>query len=802
MSKASNLQKLHDANFKVPRFVVIPTDLFDEFRTGVSEPLTADAMFKAALSDSLAQQISNIVHPLLEFDLAIRSSMAGEDSARHSFAGQLDSFLNVRGCEAVLTAVKACWASAYGDRAQTYRRENNLSNHKITMEVIVQVMVPSEISGVIFTADPVARDPRWMMISVSQGLGEALMQGQVAGETIRVNRLDGEIQTTGEVLKRVHIQALKSVAEKIESRFGAPQDIEFAIVEDEIFILQARPITTPSFTEYMLWDNSNITESYSGVTTPLTFSVIRGSYANVYKQFLTLMGVRHMDDSVLRNLLGFYNGQVYYQLSNWYRALGWLPAFEQNRRFMEQMMGVKQSAGSDIAHQTGGKLALLGWGLRVVALHLTSERRARDFLANFNAVLAEYQARDFTVMTPHQLRVAYLHLEDCVLDNWRAPILTDFFAMIFFGILRRLSERWLDPGGSLHNDLLVGDGAIESIEPARRVQALAECVRTDPQLRAVFELEPDQTIQRIRSQNQFAGFRAELDDYLFRYGDRCMNELKLEESNLRDDPSPLIEMIAGAVNNPREMTAKPLVRAQAEARVSSLSFSKRILTQWIMKHTRRYIRNRENLRFARSRLFGLLRGIFNSMGSQWASVDVLSRAQDIYYLTVNEIWDFIEGTAVTQNLKGLVGLRRAEYEDHKTISAPLPDRFETFGIPYLDIPRDLLARSSSNGNTLQGTGCCSGVVRGKARLVQTVKEINHLGGDILVAERTDPGWVFLYPSASGILVERGSPLSHSAIVAREMGKPIIVNIPYLTTLVKTGDEIEMDGGHGTVRLSS
>ena len=293
-----------------------------------------------------------------------------------------------------------------------------------------------------------------------------------------------------------------------------------------------------------------------------------------------------------------------------------------------------------------------------------------------------------------------------------------------------------------------------------------------------------------------------MDDYLFRFGDRCINELKLEESNLRDDPSPLIRMIAGAVKNPVEMKAKPLVRTQAEARISSLPFFKRILTRWILKHTRRYIRNRENLRFARSRLFGLLRGIFNSIASQWASANVLARAQDIYYLTVNEIWDFVEGTAVTQNLKSLAELRHVEYENHKNISTALPDRFETFGIPYLDTPRDLLARPSSNGTTLHGTGCCSGIVRGKARVVQSIQGINDLGGDILVAERTDPGWVFLYPSASGILVERGSPLSHSAIVAREMGKPIIVNIPSLRAHVKTGDELEMDGAHGTVSLQS
>ncbi|HXD08429.1 MAG TPA: PEP/pyruvate-binding domain-containing protein [Anaerolineales bacterium] len=802
MSKASNLMSLHEANFNVPRFVLIPGRLFDDFRARLPEPLTAEALLHEPLSDSLAQQILDIAHPLLDSDLAIRSSMADEDSARHSFAGQLDSFLNIHGPDAVLAAVKACWASVYGERAAIYRRENNVSNDQIAMEVIVQVMVPAEISGVIFTADPVARDPRWMMISASAGLGEALVQGQVEGETVRVNRLDGEIQAVGEVLKRVHIQALRSVAEKIESWFGTFQDIEFAIVRDEIFILQARPITAPIFAEHMLWDNSNITESYSGVTTPLTFSVIRGSYANVYRQFLTLMGVKRMDESVLRNLLGFYNGQVYYQLLNWYQALSWLPAFDQNRRFMEQMMGVKQPLRAGSATQSGGRLALLMWGLRVIGLHRTSERRARDFLANFNSVLAEYQSKNFETMTPHQLRAAYLDLEARVLGEWRAPILTDFFAMVFFGTLRRLSERWLDPGGALHNDLLAGDGAIESIEPVRRVQALARHVLSNPILQKAFELEPGETLQRIRSGAEFAAFHAELDDYLFRYGDRCMNELKLEEANLRDDSTPLMQMIAGAVKSPAELKGKSSVRAEAEARVKTLPLFKRIVFRWTMQHARRYVRNRENLRFARSRLFGLLRSIFNALGGQWERAGVLAYAGDIYYLTVNEIWDFVEGTAVTQNLKGLVQLRRAEFAKHKANAAPLPDRFETFGVPYLDVPRDLLATSAADENTLQGTGCCSGTVRGRVRVVRSVDGINDLAGDILAAERTDPGWVFLYPSAAGILVERGSPLSHSAIVAREMGKPIVVNIPHLTARIRTGDEVEMDGARGTVRFIS
>src|SRR6185503_18890629 len=196
MSKASNLHRLRENGFRVPPFVLIPANLFDNFRSGLLADVKPENMIHAPLPEPLAQHILEIVQQLPITDLAIRSSMADEDSARHSFAGQLDSFLNIRGSDSVLAAIKGCWASAYGERARAYRQENNLSEGKIAMEVIVQEMVPADVSGVIFTADPVARDPRQMMISAVAGLGEALVQGQVTGETYRVNRgaTNGEVE--------------------------------------------------------------------------------------------------------------------------------------------------------------------------------------------------------------------------------------------------------------------------------------------------------------------------------------------------------------------------------------------------------------------------------------------------------------------------------------------------------------------------------------------------------------------------------------------------------------------------------
>ncbi len=800
MSKASNLLALKAAGFKVPAFVVLPADLFARFIAAAPRPLTAEGVRAAPWPPELAGQVAHCAAQLPNAGaaLAVRSSMAGEDSERHSFAGQLDTSLNVRGEAALLGAVRACWASAYGERALAYRRQHGLEAGPVSMEVILQEMVPADVSGVVFTADPVARDPRWLVISAAAGLGEALVQGEVAGETYRVNRESQRVVGQGQLLTQPQLIAVAQVAQAIERHFGRPQDIEFALAGGTLWILQARPITVPIFAERMLWDNSNITESYSGLTSPLTFSVIRSAYAQVYRQFLAVMGVRTVDENVLRNLLGYYRGQVYYQLLNWYAGLALLPAFRVNRRLMEQMMGVKQSAGEAARPGRGlaDAAALVLWLARMAALRQTNERRVRGFLDQTNAVLAEYRARDLEAMTPHQLRAAYLDLERRVLNRWQAPIITDFFSMVSFGLLRQLSGRWLDQPAALPSDLLAGNGSIESLEPVREVQAMARQIRDDPRLRTLFARpEPDDILDGLRRLPEAAVISQAFDEYLRRYGDRCSNELKLEEPSLRDEPARLVLLIRSAAERPGEGSGGGApVRAEAERRLKQLKFWQRPLFAWVLAEARQHVRNRENMRFQRARVFGVLRRLFNALGRQWADAGLIERPADIYYLTVNDIWDFVEGTATIQNLKGLAALRLAEQASNA--AAALPDRFETLGVPYLDQPRDLLARAESADGGLRGVGCCSGRVTGPARVVENAGSLSGVDGDILVAERMDPGWVFLFPSAAGILVERGSPLSHSVIVARELGKPIIVNIPGLTRQVKTGDSVEMDGAQG------
>jgi pyruvate,water dikinase len=202
------------------------------------------------------------------------------------------------------------------------------------------------------------------------------------------------------------------------------------------------------------------------------------------------------------------------------------------------------------------------------------------------------------------------------------------------------------------------------------------------------------------------------------------------------------------------------------------------------------------LRFERTRVFGVVRRIFLALGERLAASGSLSTARDVFYLTREELFGHVTGAGATSDLRALVTLRKAEFTGYLEM-APPPDRFETFGPPS----RSVLSGKASEAlsGDLQGTGCCPGVVKGRVTIVREPQLAPDLTGRILVAERTDPGWTLLFPTAAGLLVQRGSLLSHSAIVARETGLPCIVGVAGLLETLREGEWVEMDGASGVVR---
>jgi len=813
----------------------------------------------AALCRELAPALAELATP--GGRLAVRSSAVDEDGAEHSFAGQLDSLLFVAPA-CVPSAVAQVWRSAFSARMLAYRHEHGLPLVLSPPAVLIQRMVDAAMSGVAFSADPVSGRRGVAVVSAVYGLGTALVSGDADADTWLVGR-DGDIQSRAIATKRSahryqaadasdaggaadglvtavpvadelialpaladeQIGAVAALARACERHFGRPQDIEWAIAEGKLYLLQSRPITSLAGVAdpdgaYTLWDNSNIAESYAGVTTPLTFSFARHVYEQVYRQLCRLLGVSEQviaaHDETYRRMLGLIRGRVYYNLLSWYRLLALAPGFASNRRFMEQMMGVKEGLPDEIVGELGkatwrdrlrDRRRLVGAVAHLVASYRTLPRDIKRFYARLDAALTD-AGLDLGTMRADELAAYYRALERQLLMRWDAPLVNDLFAMIFFGSLRRLVVAWCkDASGALQNDLLRGGGGIISAEPAARVRAMAALASAHPALvDALCDAPMEEALDAVA---QAPALAAAYAAYLDTFADRCLEELKLESPTLRDDPLPLLRSVGYLARRQRDLptgdapgrSGEDDARHAAERRAYAALGRRplrRALFDWVLRNARERVRDRENLRFERTRVFGRVRRIFVELGRRFAAEGLLAEPRDIFYLEVEEALGMVAGTATTTDLKGLVAVRKAEYARYRAQEPPA-DRFETRGIVYAGNSFQARQRSAPPaGDTLHGIGCCPGVVRGRVRVVRDPKTAEVRHGEILVAERTDPGWIMLFPAAAGVLVECGSLLSHSAIVARELGIPAIVALAGATTWLQTGDTVEMDGGTGTV----
>jgi pyruvate,water dikinase len=848
--KAVALASLQQAGFPVPDWFALDPTAFDTSldtddrgrltaacETG-DEAALATALAGLAPSDMVCDELAQAIAVLSPDGqpLAVRSSAMDEDGGAYSFAGQLASYLNVTPPE-VTARVADVWRSGFSTRILGYRRTHGLDAIPPAPAVLVQRMVAADIAGVAFSADATTGRRGVAVVSAAAGLGEALVSGVSDADTATVDRLGAieRIQQARQqsIVDDEQVRAVADLARRCEQHFGIPQDIEWAIARGELFLLQSRPITTLTTMRdpdgaYALWDNSNIAESYGGVTTPLTFSFARHAYEEVYRELCRLLGVSEAEIAdhadTFRRMIGLVHGRIYYSLFSWYDLLALAPGFSSNHRFMEQMMGVKEELPPALAARLsahGGRMRLLEALklLRAVASLARHERQLpRDierFYARLDAALAPAEI-PLEMMRPDELAAHYRDLEGRLLAHWDAPLVNDLFAMLFYGLLRRLCIAWCgDKAGTLQNDLVSGQGGIISAEPARRVRLLALLAAESPDLTdALRSGRPDILQHAIAGHPAFA---AEYQAYLEKFADRCLEELKLESPTLRDDPTPLLRAIGhlaqrfaaegGTPNEPRGSDAPDQSkRAHAERMVRRMLTwhpVRRALFRFVLARARSRVRDRENLRFERTRVFGRVRRIFVELGRRFYALGLLENPRDIFYLEVEEALGLVMGTATTTDLNRLVAVRQAECATWQA-SEPPPDRFETRGLVAVG---PLAARlipigdEQSAGNTTEqrvGIGCCPGVVRGWARVVTDPKTAEVHAGEILVAERTDPGWILLFAGASGVVVERGSVLSHSAIVARELGIPAVVSVPGLASWLKTGDLIEVNGTSGVV----
>jgi pyruvate,water dikinase len=862
--KASGLYRLQQLGFHVPKFIVIPWTEIAQLQTEGGFDILKDTILQHLPTDAL---------------LAVRSSALQEDGAQHSFAGMYQTLLNVT-CETLPEALKTVAQSANSERIETYRKQHNLTGNP-AVSIIVQQMVEADVSGVAFGLHPVTGETDVKVINSAYGLGEGLVSGQLTADTfeIRNDEIQSVIATkdlfftknaqNANITQPVaddlqnkpsltdeQIHELTKALKTIEAQFHFKPDIEFAYHNDQLYLLQARPITSfnseskiknsesnpvnpeilseqnsifentktlsrdePPNSEFLIlnselktvWDNSNIVESYPGLTLPLTYSFISKVYEAVYRQLSLVMGIdaRVIEEhrSVYANMLGHICGRVYYNLNSWHTALSLLPGYGNNREFMDKMMGTKEKfdvqvlENMDRYHTPWRRVKSIARMMQ----SLLSVKKDRDRFVNyFHSVYTKYTALDYSQRTLPQLRNDYRQFENTLLKEWKAPLVNDLFCMMYFGWLQKLVARHAkDASGTLLNDLLSASRNVMTIEPAVRMQAFSAKIRQNAALLELF-LQQESEVVWARLPTENPDLYREIQSYLQQWGHRCMAELKLETVSYAMQPTLWIQQLQLLLKSPGVPASFGKAEEQKIAAEQTMQNAlkgkplQRLLFSHVLKKARYFVSNRENLRYERTKAFAIVRQLFLSMGEKLAAQSHLQHPRDIFYLTQQEVFDFIDTNQPTQNLNSIVAERKTLYARYESIH--VPERFTSYGLHLPDFQVQTETSTNGHASQLKGIAASAGVVEGVVQVVHHPHEVKQLQGDILVTVSTDPGWVVLFPGCKGILVERGSLLSHAAIVSREMGIPCIVGIPNLTKLLKTGDKVLMNGGTGEIHL--
>ncbi|OIN56625.1 PEP/pyruvate-binding domain-containing protein [Arsenicibacter rosenii] len=833
--KAQGLYRLQAIGVPVPPFLVIPAETFAPSLAGLP-PDASDRRRETLTTFTLADEDQAAITHILrkwgfpEKPVVVRSSMAGEDGQVHTFAGLMDSFMNLKTPEAVCRAVAACAASGYSERVLAYRRQKGLPAD-VQPAVIIQQQITPVASGVLFTTFP--DYPQEMAAHAVYGFGEGLVQGEldadefywlkangvlhrqrlatkttqlVAGlyQGLRTEAVAGTIQQQP-CLTPSQLATLFAVGTQIEKVFGSPQDIEFAVTREAVFIVQSRPVTQ-AIPEIVVYDNANIQESYCGVTTPLTFSFASRAYATVYRQTMHALGLPGktiaQQENMVRNLLGLVKGRIYYNINNWYRGLQLLPSFNQNKADMERMMGLTEPVDfvKDIRKTTGRKLAMLPGLLlnlgRLLWAFARLDQSIRVFKARFDTYYTRFYQQDLTALPAEALWQEKTRLDRGLLGNWSVPIINDFYVMMTNGrVVRQLKKAGFSEPDVFLSRYLSGNRQIAGTQPLLAIHRLAVTARREPALCDVIIRFPEQLHAYVRQRHP--AFYEQVSQFIHQYGDRTVGELKLETETMRLAPQVFYQylrnyLLADISGEPAtgQTTLHQAAAAELADKLKHRAAPHRYRVLKNLGRLQQAIENRERLRLERTRLFGMYRALYVAMGRLLTQQGVLAAERDIFYLTEEEIEQAVAGQ--TASLAPLAGQRKDEFR-----------RYEQEEVPgRVVVPSPPVAEETAGAglpDTWYGTGCVPGVVTGEAIVITDPRDDLNVTGKIVCALRTDPGWAVLFPTCRAVLIEKGSSLSHSVILLRELGLPTIININGLTRAVMSGQTLTINGQTGEIR---
>ncbi len=765
--KGASLARLATAGLPVPDGFHLTTHAYRRFTEGLDaeirdgvgdESAIAAAFERRDMPEDVAEAIRAALPP---GPVAVRSSATAEDLPDLSFAGQHDTFLDVSGDE-VLNAVKRCWASLWTARAVAYRARHGITD--VAIAVVVQEMVPADAAGVLFTANPVTGERAETVVNAAPGLGEALVGGTVTPDEYTVTA-DGVVRRSGgTLLSDAQVRELAALGARIQDLHGVPMDVEWAVAGGRIAVLQARPITAlaevwnDTLRGDYLWTCANLREAVPSVMTPATWSFVKALAQPPIAGHPTT---------------GNIGGRYYLNLSAALavgHALG-LARGGFMQRTVELYFG-RIPPGVEVPRLPLSRLAVLR---AAIGAALPFLRQGREFRARIDGLLESAPAR------AERLYAAFR----------AATTPADLFAL------------WKsDVHDVLHVDAKVFDtgartGSMSSVKLGRELAKLVGDDDTTALLTGAHgeagELEslgPVLGLARLK--------RGEItrEAYVRQYGHRFADEFEVSAPRPAEDPAwPSLD---GAGVDPEELLAKQAaVRDAAWERLRAAHPGKVERLRREVDKLAALARERERARSEFARTFAVLRAFLVRAG------EVTGHGDALFFLPIEETLRVLEGEGAPL---ASVPARRAAYDRYRALP-PYPTvirgRFDPEAWAAdpnrrLDV-HDASAAPVDDG--VSGFPGAAGVVEGVARVLHDVADGAALEpGEVLVTTVTNIGWTPLFPRAAAVVTDIGAPLSHAAIVARELGIPAVVGCGNATTRIRTGDRVRVDGGRGAVTV--
>jgi rifampicin phosphotransferase len=789
--KGANLGELTRAGLPVPPGFVLTTAAYRAVAGN-----NRDGFTSRPIPEDMAREITEAWSALGEGPVAVRSSATAEDLEGASFAGQQDTYLNVRGAAALLDAVRECWASLWTERAVAYRARQGIDPAEVALAVVVQRMVEADAAGVMFTANPTNGRRDEVVLSAAWGLGESVVGGTVTPDDLVVEKAglrvaarttaDKAVMTVyaGERTAEVPVPAdrrrepvlddkaaavLAELGVRIEQHYGAPQDIEWARADGEFFVVQARPITAlpePEAappTEWTVPDpkafyfRASIVEQLPDPLSPLFAAMVDGSVNRSLRALVrNFMGAELPPDGVG---LPTVNGYAYYRYSRpalWRMTVGSAKAM---RRLPE--MGTPHWRG--VAHPAY-QAAVAAWADRPLA-DLTDAELLGGVQELLDAGTRYYTAVQAIIPLAASSEVIFTRFYDALVRRAGEPPASTF--LVGFDSAPILAEKSL--------------------------WDLAEWTRDHPEFAAAVRADPA-AVWAGGGPAAADEWRARFQAHLDRFGHTTYN-LDFVHPTPADDPAPLFAALRfaldGGSGGPYARQAAAVARRQelTAAAVARLDPARRATFTRLLRWAQGYAPVREDALADIGLAWPQMRRMLAELGRRLVAAGRIAVPEDVYWLRPDEI----AGRAT-----GDVPERKALWRGQRRATPPqaLPqhtvvDRLEAW----------LPASGKQEGAVLHGTGASAGQVTAAARVLSGPADFGRMRpGDVLVASITTPAWTSLFTMASAVVTDVGGPLSHSSIVAREYGIPAVLGTGVATRRIPDGARVLVDGDAGTVTL--